>query len=201
MNSPGTGEFSAQSASNAENVSIWWRHHEIVSGYRCLPGTRVPEFGLEFSFLATGEFLLLQFILSTTLPTYRCWWRPVFLFKHWERAKHSGVKTHITHVSMRSVLLTIFPISQRATILYVYVLLNGFCFDPGIAIPVLVSFMPLISRTWPGSSNHGGNIFIIMIHRLELGKGLNRYSGIDPISSDSVEMGLYSHLLANILPK
>ena len=25
---PGTGEFPAQMASNAENVSIWWRHHE-----------------------------------------------------------------------------------------------------------------------------------------------------------------------------
>ena len=27
-NSPETGEFPAQIASNAENVSIWWRHHE-----------------------------------------------------------------------------------------------------------------------------------------------------------------------------
>ena len=27
-NSPGTGEFPAQMASNAENVSIWWRHNE-----------------------------------------------------------------------------------------------------------------------------------------------------------------------------
>ena len=26
-NSPGTGEFPAQMASKAENVSIWWRHH------------------------------------------------------------------------------------------------------------------------------------------------------------------------------
>ena len=26
-NSPGTGEFPAQRASNAENVFIWWRHH------------------------------------------------------------------------------------------------------------------------------------------------------------------------------
>ena len=26
-NSPGTGEFLAQMASNAENFSIWWRHH------------------------------------------------------------------------------------------------------------------------------------------------------------------------------
>ena len=30
-NSPGTGEFPAQMASNAENVSIWWRHHEFQS--------------------------------------------------------------------------------------------------------------------------------------------------------------------------
>ena len=30
-NSPGTGEFSAQMASYAENVSIWWRHHVIWS--------------------------------------------------------------------------------------------------------------------------------------------------------------------------
>ena len=28
-NSPGTGEFLAQMACNAENVSIWWRHHVI----------------------------------------------------------------------------------------------------------------------------------------------------------------------------
>ena len=27
-NSPETGEFPAQMASNAENVSIWWRHHD-----------------------------------------------------------------------------------------------------------------------------------------------------------------------------
>ena len=31
-NSPGTSEFPAQMASNAENVSIWWRHHE-AQGY------------------------------------------------------------------------------------------------------------------------------------------------------------------------
>ena len=28
-NSPGTGEFPAQRASYAENVSIWWRHHAM----------------------------------------------------------------------------------------------------------------------------------------------------------------------------
>ena len=28
--SPGTGEFPAQKASNAENVSIWWRHYVLL---------------------------------------------------------------------------------------------------------------------------------------------------------------------------
>ena len=32
-NSLVTGEFPAQRASNAENISIWWRHHEIVPLY------------------------------------------------------------------------------------------------------------------------------------------------------------------------
>ena len=27
-NSPGTGEFPAQVASNAKKISIWWRHHD-----------------------------------------------------------------------------------------------------------------------------------------------------------------------------
>ena len=30
-NSPGTGEFPTQMDSNAENVSIWWRHHVVLS--------------------------------------------------------------------------------------------------------------------------------------------------------------------------
>ena len=29
-NSPVTGEFPTQMASNAENVSIWWRHHDLL---------------------------------------------------------------------------------------------------------------------------------------------------------------------------
>ena len=29
-NSPETGEFPAQMASNAENVSIWWCHHALA---------------------------------------------------------------------------------------------------------------------------------------------------------------------------
>ena len=29
-NSPGTGDFPTQMVSNAENVSVWWRHHVLV---------------------------------------------------------------------------------------------------------------------------------------------------------------------------
>ena len=32
-NSPVTGEFPAQMASNAENVSIWWRRHKITRNF------------------------------------------------------------------------------------------------------------------------------------------------------------------------
>ena len=32
-NSPVTGEFPAQKSSNAENVFIWWRHHETAFSF------------------------------------------------------------------------------------------------------------------------------------------------------------------------
>ena len=34
VNSPVIGEFPTQRASNAENVSIWWRHHDTLSTVR-----------------------------------------------------------------------------------------------------------------------------------------------------------------------
>ena len=36
-NSPVTGEFPAQRTSNAENVSIWWRHHEGIGRHSAGP--------------------------------------------------------------------------------------------------------------------------------------------------------------------
>ena len=35
-NSPVTGEFPAQMASNAENVFIWWRHHGIFEDHKSI---------------------------------------------------------------------------------------------------------------------------------------------------------------------
>ena len=40
-NSPENGEFPAQMAGNAENVSIWWRHHDGVGFVICIIGLHV----------------------------------------------------------------------------------------------------------------------------------------------------------------
>ena len=37
-NSPGTGEFPTQRASNAEIVSVWWRHHVMGPKHRYMKG-------------------------------------------------------------------------------------------------------------------------------------------------------------------
>ena len=86
-NSPGTGEFPAQMATNAETVSIWWRHHVSphITWLRCKqhtifcnycgitlcrkiinilsPGQRVPNFAngiLKCIFLRKAFWNMLQ---------------------------------------------------------------------------------------------------------------------------------------------
>ena len=64
-NSPVTGEFPAQMASYAENVSIWWRHHvfyvhQIVippDGTRKWSQLRQRTFILEWRFSGWGPFM------------------------------------------------------------------------------------------------------------------------------------------------
>ena len=45
-NSPGTGEFPAQMASYAENISIWWRHHAIWPLSELKLTWHMPQLGL-----------------------------------------------------------------------------------------------------------------------------------------------------------
>ena len=98
-NSPETGEFPAQMASNAENASIWWRHHanfqslveslqssfiicvsvtkEMVVGVRviCSPGERpVGYYGIK----ATGVTLLTHWGRVTHICVSK-------LYHHWFR--------------------------------------------------------------------------------------------------------------------
>ena len=73
-NSPGTGEFSTQMASNVENVSIWWCHHakmipchkviihtSTLNWHRCLK-----------SFLAKVKDLLVSLKGVVTSVNYGC---------------------------------------------------------------------------------------------------------------------------------
>ena len=76
-NSPGTGEFPAQMASNAEDVSIWWRHHE-------LPGYRAEIILKKFLkhnrltwFEKIGIALFYKFMPITHFP-WRLWHRHFF---------------------------------------------------------------------------------------------------------------------------
>ena len=65
-NSPGTGEFPAQRASNAENVSIWWRHHEP-------PCWLDDDFSVTISMCNrsfTFKVVIMGAILRYTLPQY-----------------------------------------------------------------------------------------------------------------------------------
>ena len=77
--SPVTGEFPAQRASNAENVSIWWRHHGLWQLMLILATVwkTVPLFRLRsISCRCTGGGLLVQrrcfhFSLQWILPFER----------------------------------------------------------------------------------------------------------------------------------
>ena len=46
FNGPGTGEFPAQMASNAENVLIWWRHHVYLPGLGSVVGNKMYKLGM-----------------------------------------------------------------------------------------------------------------------------------------------------------
>ena len=46
-NSPVTGEFPAQRASNAENVSIWWRHRDFPGAEQYMRLSQCQWFNLE----------------------------------------------------------------------------------------------------------------------------------------------------------
>ena len=49
-NSPGTGEFPAQMASYAENVSIWWRHHGACISCHGLYDAMFVKYGYKIYF-------------------------------------------------------------------------------------------------------------------------------------------------------
>ena len=74
-NSPVTGEFPAQIASNAENVSIWLRHHETIVEVRAWMSNYTP----------------LSYVIILPRFTGTITWLP----ECWRSHSHSG--NHIIH--------------------------------------------------------------------------------------------------------
>ena len=99
-NSPGTGEFPAQMASNAENVFIWWRHHHFAK-------TPVP-----FHFLVIGWQGRISYIFSVNGSTIRlthCHWRkpegygytrPLLNYNKTQRSSHFSCTYYMCSVIM-----------------------------------------------------------------------------------------------------
>ena len=73
-NSPGTGKFPAQMASNAENVSIWWRHHEVFK-----------TFPMDFSHMPLLKYAILPRISVDHFAPKNCHFVPIchVLFNLW----------------------------------------------------------------------------------------------------------------------
>ena len=69
-NSPRTGEFPAQRASNVENVSIWWRHHD---------GSSRPFQSIHHSVFVDHVIMCADCINSDIDVCMRVWWRGQFV--------------------------------------------------------------------------------------------------------------------------
>ena len=67
-NSPGTGEFPAQMASYAENVSIWWRHH----GERRMKRAALFTYGVTLS-LHVQVHIVKVVLLNELVPSLSSW--------------------------------------------------------------------------------------------------------------------------------
>ena len=78
-NSPVTGEFPAQRASNAENVSIWWRHHGMINLFIATQAMGTSIDWKPTSVLRNKKLLV---------PRWHCWFisiidfsrKPLFLY-------------------------------------------------------------------------------------------------------------------------
>ena len=70
-NSPVTGEFPAQRASNAENVSIWWRHHVNLNlAKSCLS---ITYFAVAQTFWIFAQSTAVAFVPRFSLSRRNLW--------------------------------------------------------------------------------------------------------------------------------
>ena len=110
-NSPGTGEFPAQMASCAENVSIWWRHHALLCGYELY------------------TVVVLYFVCSDCLTAV---WLPIGMRHHGNQlcllliGNWAGIKQSFTSTAMVQIYLFLAKlIPSKEIIIFQYHLSNN----------------------------------------------------------------------------
>ena len=64
--SPVTGEFPAQRANNAENVSIWWRHHVSLASNIILELIKIIGFGCDSCY--SHDFMIMYVLVHEPGP-------------------------------------------------------------------------------------------------------------------------------------
>ena len=104
--SPGTGKFPAQMASNAENVSIWWRHHAQLWSFKCMEIFRSCCNSKQCS-LVTRRWLLIH----VGIKVKPCYWQGSLVWGFHEFLLFylpSNVKLEI-HQPMREDITSVTP--------------------------------------------------------------------------------------------
>ena len=102
-NSPVTGGFPAQMASNAENVSFWWRHHEVNVSNEYIPWIRQ---GIQYNRKETKHTVCL-------FHRIRCMQAALILFRCVTASQHAhSCETQIQNVRVTCGELMIFDEHQ-----------------------------------------------------------------------------------------
>ena len=100
-NSPVTSEFPAQRASNAENVSIWWRHHDLLLCSRNIQ-LNIPKHGSGVM-ICTDTDNESQSLFSMYSSVRNQFWKPKLIIDlpfwliNWIRSEDRNVTNIITH--------------------------------------------------------------------------------------------------------
>ena len=112
-NLPLTGEFPAQRASNAENVSIWWRHHVMaLSPVFCTKSVIWTNAGILFIGPVEKQSVKTEskynnFHIGKLLWKYRLWNGVHFVCCHWLNKCWLLISEHLWHLSENNLTVSV----------------------------------------------------------------------------------------------
>ena len=109
--SPGTGEFPGQMASNAENVSIWWRHHGYPNSQNSYLMTRPKVGDFNVLLMTPSSSLFAVYAISDCVVP---WQDLSVLYRDDARISTKTACYNQDHILSCLLSLTIWPYTVRA---------------------------------------------------------------------------------------